>query len=281
MRALRRIQATALLLLTLLGLIGWSRVGAQPLSPEPTPTDAADQASTRLRVEGLGEFPPGVSNEQARQMAGTAALLSCYRQLTYRARAMSLPQGAESMDNLTITAQHGGIPWLAWALRAEPVAAVEEGRRLRVTVLSPPVGEIYSAFPFLIRTTTYDLDRDGLPETIGAGFDGRVYVLKQEGGGFKVLGSTPSYAEFESTARHRGGRLDWEHVLLARVDSFVSVESAGPNRARVVARLSRSEAVNAFLAGEATEQRELVVELNKNEPAPEVKIAEPVDFTAV
>lgn len=255
-------------------------VAAQPPSgpavPEPAPTNAADQAQERITVEGYGTLPGGVSSDQARQMAGQAALLSCYRQLTLRARAYSQPR-QEELPEVTVSAQHGSPAWLAWALRAEPVSAVEEQGRMKVTLKSPPLGEIASLLPHLSRTTLFDIDRDGLNETIGTGYDGRIYVVRTEPGGtMRVLASTPGYSELHASVRNQ-----WEHVLLTRLDTLTSVEEAGKGRVRVIAQLSRTEAVGSYLAGAATEEREILVTLDKNEPAPEIQVTEPMDFTAV
>ncbi|GMU54451.1 MAG: hypothetical protein AMXMBFR33_35970 [Candidatus Xenobia bacterium] len=254
---------------------------AQPPSatptPEPAPTNAADQAQQRVTVEGYGAFPVGVSQAQARQMAGQVALLSAYRQLTLKARAFSQPrQEGNELQEVTVSAQHGSPAWLAWALRAEPVTAVEEGRGVKVTLKSPPLGEIASTTPFLSRTSIYDIDRDGVNETIGAGYDGRIYVLREQAGRLRVLAATPGYAELHSSVRNQ-----WEHVLLTRLDSLSSIEPAGRGRVRVVAHLSRTEAVGGFLAGAATEEREVLVTLDKNEPAPDIQVSEPLDFTPV
>ena len=276
-----RLPMRKVVLLLLIATLA-SFVAAQPPpgpgTPEPAPTNAADQNQQRITVEGYGAFPPGVDDKQARQIAGQAALLSCYRQLTVKARAFSQPRSdGEELQELTVSAQHGSPAWLAWALRAEPVSAVEDNRRMKVTLKSPPMGEINSSTPFLSRTSIYDIDRDGVNETIGTGYDGRIYVLREEAGGkTRVLSSTPGYSELHSSVRNQ-----WEHVLLTRLDTLTSIEPAGKGKVRVVAQLSRTEAVGSYLAGAATEEREILVTLDKDEPAPEIQVTEPIDFTPV
>lgn len=266
-----------LLLVLIATLFARAQSPGTPGTPEPAPTNAADQARQRVTVEGYGNLPIGVPDEQARQMAGQAALLSCYRQLTVRARAFSQPrQDAEELQELIVSAQHGSPAWLAWALRAEPETAVEEGRRMKVTLKSPPLGEIATPIPYMSRTQIFDIDRDGVNETIGTGYDGRIYVVREEAGRVRVLASTPGYSELTTSVRNQ-----WEHVLLTRLDTLTSIEPAGKGKVRVVAQLSRTEAVGAYLAGAATEEREIVVTLDKNEPAPEIRVTEPIDFTPV
>lgn len=267
------------LLLLLLALVGWvaAQPPASPAAPEPQPTNAATESGERVTVVGYGTFPQGVPDAQARQMAGQAALLSCYRQLTARARAFTQPrQDGEELQELIVSAQHGSPAWLAWALRAEPVGAVEEGRRLKVTLKSPPLGEIAATAPALSRTTLYDIDNDGVNETIGTGYDGRIYVMRKEGEKMRVLSRTPGYSVLNTSVRNQ-----WEHVLLTRLDTLTSIEPAGKGRVRVVAQLSRTESVGSYLAGAATEEREILVTLDKDEPAPDIQVSEPLDFTPV
>ncbi len=263
---------------TLLAVLWPARVAPQTAAtPEPSPTDAAAAAARRLEAEAVAPLPVGLTPVRAREVARTAALLSASRRMVELALdnwdfyGTDLTPAAGVRRLYKISPEHPNDALLAWVLRCQPKFTEDaEKGRVKVVLQSPPVGELASAVPQLSRTTTHDLDGDGVPETIGAGFDGRIYVLK----GPKVLGFTPSQAYYASNTYGT----DWEQIRVARLAGLRSVESAGPNRARVVADVSIDEEVSGEYAGGALEQREVLVSL-QSEAGPEIHLEEPFDFS--
>jgi hypothetical protein len=195
-----------------------------------------------------------------------AALLQARRKLleeAFRLRALPLPATCE------ISAQHPDFSLLAWVLRAEESPAPGQGSSVGLVLRSPPVAELDSSQPFLLRTLEFDLEGDGTAETVGAGYDGRVFVLR----GSRVLGVTPGLASMRCSLGP-----GWEQVLLTRLESIESVERAGAGRLRVVATLSTHEAVNGIYLGGTWERREVLLDLEKPGPPPRIEIQEPADF---
>lgn len=249
--------------------------------PVPSPTDAAAEASRVLRVEGVGLLS-GSTPAQAQE----TALLNAYRRMMEAGLqawsfGLSVSPVRELWRPFRIDAQHPNDRLLGWVLRSRMVHQERAADRVTVELESPPVGELSSAYPHLLHTTTKDVDGDGLSETVGAGYDGRIYVLKEQDRGWDILGSTPSYASYQASTILAPDGTVRERVKLARIDSILSVEDAGPNRARVVARLTTREEVDSRYAGGAEEQREIVVSLRAQDEGPTVELEEPYDFTGV
>jgi len=213
-------------------------------------------------------------------VARTAALLAASRRLVELALdnwdfyGIDLKPAPGVRRLYTISPEHPNDALLAWILRSQPKYQQDPQGRVKVSLQSPPMGELASGAPQMSRTTPHDLDGDGVPETVGAGFDGRIYVLKKTAHGFEVLGSTPSQAYYASNTYGT----DWEQIRVARLAGIRSVESAGPNRARVVADVSIDEEVAGEYAGGALEQREVLVSLQP-EKGPEIQLEEPFDFS--
>lgn len=258
-----------------------ARVQPQPgATPEPSPTDAAAVAARRLEAEAVAPLPVGLTPTRAQEVARTAALLAASRRLVEQALdnwdfyGTDLKPVAGVRRLYKISPEHPNDALLAWILRSQPKYQEDAQGRVRVVLQSPPMGELAARVPQMSRTTTHDLDGDGVPETVGAGFDGRIYVLKKTPHGFEVLGSTPSQAYYASNTYG----LDWEQIRVARLAGIRSVESAGPNRARVVADISIDEEVSGDYAGGALEQREVLVSLQP-EAGPEIQLEEPFDFS--
>lgn len=261
-----------------LGLLLGGSVEAVPI---PSPTKADEEASHRLTVKGEALIL-GNNLEQAK----AAATLDAYRALLTQAQSKwgfgtQLELKPDQSRRFTIDDRHPNDRLLGWIFRAELKNERRLGKKLELTFQSPPVGEISSANPFLLNTTTHDVDGDGIPDVVGAGYDGRVYVFKKAKAGLVEMGHTRSYASLTTEIRADSTGSIWSHIKSARLNDIVKVEAAGKGQARVVARISMAESVGDRLLGEGSEQREIVVRLHGNQAPPEVSIEEPFDFSSV
>jgi hypothetical protein len=253
---------------------------AQNEAPEPAPTNAAQSLESRVSVEGYGHLPLN-DTEAARREAYQAAVLDAYQQLFWQgAEHLGLLPPEMSLDSRSfrVDDQHPNAVLMGWLLRAEPVSQEVSGNRLRVTLQSPPLGELASDFPHYLRTLKQDVDGDPVLETIGVTYDGRVQVLKPNGNGFQVLATSPSLNVFACNVLKTAQKESWEQVQLSRVLSVGSLEPLGGGRLRAVAELALGESVDERWVGKASEQREVLLRWDEPKPEPSIEVTEPADF---
>lgn len=254
---------------------------AQNEAPEPAPTNAAQSLESRITVEGYGHLPLN-DTEPARREAYQAAVLDAYQQLFWQgAEHLGLlpPDMPLDFRSFRVDDQHPNPVLMDWLLRAEPLSQQVSANRLRVTLQSPPLGELSSDFPHFVRTLKQDVDGDAVPETIGVTYDGRVQVLKPvANGGFQLLATTPSLNVFACNVLKTAQKETWEQVQLSRVVSVASLEPLGGGKLRAVADLTLGESVDERWVGKATEQREILLRWDEPKGEPVIEVTEPADF---
>lgn len=267
------------LLLASLSLSGWlflappsaqSQTGEPPV-PLPSPTETTVQADKKITAIGKS-----ASSEVE------AARLSAVRQLMQAGAEL---QGTVSEDKggfqfFRVNSEHPQDSLLGWALRAEEKSQPTTANVTQVTLTSPPLNELGSAVPHLASTTQVDIDNDGKPETVGAGYDGHIYVLRNTGGAYETLAVSPCLASYTHVVYTIPGTAQpsWEQVRLTRLTALRSVEVVAADKVRVVAELSSSEEVAGHFLGRATEEREILIRLNQPGREPNLTIEQPADF---
>ena len=251
---------------------------AQPGSeaPEPAPTNAVQTLDKRLTVEGVGKIPLG-DPVAAQKSAYQAAVLDAYHQLFWQgAEAQGLLPETPPLDSRTfrLDEQHPNPVLLDWLLRAEMISQQEVGGRLRVSVQSPPVGELAKDNVQILRSQSFDVDNDKEMETVLITYDGRIMVSKKG----KILAVSPCLNVFSCSTMRTLGSEPWEQVQLTRLLNVGGLEAVGKDKLRVVADLSLGESVDEFWVGKASEQREVLLRWDDPKNEPQVQITEPRDF---
>lgn len=215
--------------------------------PEPAPTNAA----RTLTAEGSSRIPAGVPAEEGREMAREAATLLA-------TAALAKEAGAPRVD-----ASDPRYDVLGWLLQARLVGEEEAAGKVRIHLESPPMSAMAAAQPALVGSLERDADGDGKTETVAAGYDTRVYVLRDG----KVLGVTPGLGFLETGP---------ERVRLTRLLAVEGAEPTGDGRLRVLVRLGAAEALGGLYAGTSEERREVLVSLEAPGGAPSIEITEPL-----
>lgn len=214
--------------------------------PEPAPTNAA----RTLTAQGVSRIPTGVPAAEARKMAREAALLQATAALAKEAGAPDVGAVEPRYDVL------------GWLLQARLVGEEEAAGQVRVHLESPPMSALEAALPAVVGSLEKDADGDGRLETVAAGYDTRIYVIRDG----KVQGVTPGLGFLESGP---------DRVRLTRVLGVEGAEPAGPGKVRVLVRLGAAEALGGLYAGTAEEKREVIVSLAPPGDAPSIEITEP------
>ena len=265
-------------------------LAAPPLraqAPEPAPTDAASEGPQQVEVIGIGTLPPGTETAAAREAAREAALLSAYRQLAEDgAERLGVlrgdPSARDGYQYFRISSDHPNDVLMGWTLRSEVIGEELAGSQLKVRLKSPPISELHSDFPHLLRSLNHDLDGDKVPELIGVAFDGRLYALKKTPRGYEQLACSPSLATLSSRTYCVPGSKQavWDHVRLSRPETIQSVEQAGGSRGtlRLSVTVATTEAVSGCYLGGAAEEHEVLLRLQSG-PDPSLELETPRDFS--
>lgn len=215
--------------------------------PEPSPTNAA----RTLTARGASRIPAGVPADEAREMAREAAILQATAALAEEAGAPAVSAAEPRYDVL------------GWLLQARLVGEEEATGHVWVHLESPPMSALEAALPAVVGSLEGDVDGDGRVETVAAGYDTRVYVIRDG----KVQGMTPGLGFLEAGP---------DRVRMTRVLGVEGAEPAGPGKVRVLVRLGAAEALAGLYAGTAEEKREVLVSLAPAGDAPSIEITEPV-----
>ncbi len=244
-------------------------------APKPAPTDAVKVSSETFTAVGRAPVQQGQGLESARH----AALLQAYRNLVVDGlRDGVLVGGWGELEGdlrlFQVDQDHPNPQMMAWLTRSKVVKEANQDGFVSVTIESPPTRDLSSVRPSMRAMVTQDVDRDGLSDVVGVGYDGSVYVTKATtNGDSEILAKSPSYAYFEIVS---GPGL--ERVRAVLPVAVGSIESAGPGQARVVLELETLEMVNGTLLGRNTEQREILVALSDTEQNIRFSLEEPTDF---
>ncbi len=245
-------------------------------TPEPSPTEAGVKADKPLQVIGRADG----KGEDARQ----SALLSGYRQLLDQGASMSgliADDKSYGYQFFRINNDHPHGSLLSWALRADIEELSGTARQTQLQMTSPPVGLLQEEFPQFMRTLAIDTDGDGKMETLGASYDGRVYLMKSSARGYDRLAQSPCLSSYTHVAYRIPGAQEssWDQTRLTQLKDLRSAELIGPGRIRVVAELQSSESVGGVFLGRASEEREVLIRVSEPGTEPTLELSEPADFT--
>lgn len=272
----RRVLRGALVVLALLLTINLATAEQDfQGAPKPAPTDAVKVSAETFTAVGRAPIEDGQTVESARY----AALLQAYRNLVVEGLRDGVLVGGwgELEGDLRLfqaDQDHPNPQMMAWLTRSKVVKEAKEEGFVSVTIQSPPTRELSAVQPPMRAVVTQDVDRDGLSDVVGVGYDGSVYVTKVKGNGdSEILAKSPSYAYFEIVS---GPGL--ERVRAVLPVAVGSIEPAGPGQARVVLELESMEMVNGTLLGRNTEQREILVALSDTEQNIRFSLEDPTDF---
>jgi hypothetical protein len=264
----------ALGLYSTFGAVGADQVA--PSVPEPSPTEAGIKGDKPVQVVGRSEG----KGEDGHQ----SALLSGYRQLLEQgARASGLVPDDRSYGyqffRINDDHPHGAL--LSWALRASVNEMESTTRQTQLEMTSPPMREIQEDFPKFIKTLAVDTDGDGKMETLGAAYDGRIYLMKSSARGYDRIAQSACLSSYTHVAYRIPGAQEasWDQTRLTQLTDLRSVEILGPGRLRVVAQLQSSESVGGIFLGRANEEREVLIRLSEPGSEPSLELSEPADFT--
>ena len=246
------------------------------VEPEPSPTNAAQSLERRVSVEGVGRVAlgdPTLADKNAYQ----SAVLDAYQQLFWQgAEQLGLLPEAVPLDSRSfrLDDQHPNAVLLDWMLRAEVVSQQEVAGRLRVSLQSPPVGELSKETSHFLRSVPFDVDGDKELETVAVTYDGRIQVVKSG----KVLAASPCLNVFACSTMRQTGSEPWDQVQLTRLVNVGGLERVGKDKLRVVADLTLGESVDEHWVGKASEQREVLLRWDDPKSEPQIEVTEPRDF---
>lgn len=264
-------------------LLAWNGPRAQGQSefPEPAPTNAVQTLQKALIVEGVGSVPLGGDPEASEQQAYQAAVLDAYQQLFWQGAehvALVPPDLPLLSRSFRLDEQHPNLALLDWMLRSEILQKQVIGSRVQVTVESPPLADLNQENRHVVRQMTQDVDGDGKPEIIAVQYDGRIQVLKSTLTGYKVLASSPTLNVFQCSTMRQSQGEPWNQVQLTRVTNVSNLERVGVGKIRVLADLTLGEVVDRHWIGKASEQREVFLRWDQEQPEPAIEVTEPADF---
>ena len=290
------------LALTSLGLLGafWlcapsAKGQTTAPTPEPSPTEASLPADKRITVVGSARSPIGTGDSES---ANQAARLNAYRQLMQQGAELlgTLPADGNARTGfqfLRVNSEHPQDALLSWVLRSSFGETKDaSGKEVHLSLTSPPLTEIHNESPQFINTVNLDVDSDGRPVMVAAGYDGRIHVFRAptpaqaaQGsaapGKLEPLGTSSCLASYTHVTYTvpGGSQPSWEQVFLTRLVSLRSAERAGTGKVRVVAELTSSEEVAGQFLGRATEEREVLVHLDNPDNEPTLELERPADFS--